>query len=300
MRELVAYARSRPLPCHISSATNGFWSRAVADWLLENLDEVSLSLDGVAAVQNRQRPAANGAPTFDSALEAAKAMDSRKFAYGIRLTVTDESIEDLPAGIDLLCRETACPVFQVEPAFAHGRAARDAEAMTARERFAQAFMRAYEIGAGQGRHVYYSGARPWLASARFCQALDKALVVTPDGDLTACYEVCGPTHPLAGRFLFGVFSRDGVQLRDGLRQALLERIGQRRSLCAKCVCYWHCAGDCPSKTLAPDSAADLEFGERCELNRTLTRDLLIRFIEAGEGVWVARERLRTLADENWT
>lgn len=299
MRELVRHARSRSLPCHVSLATNGVWSQTVTSWALANIDEVSLSVDGLPGVQNRQRPTANGAPTFDAVLGAAKRMDAQKLPYGIRMTVTDESIEELPAGVDLLCRETGCPVFQVEPAFAHGRAARDAEALTAHERFADAFLQAYEIGASRGRHVYYSGARPWIASARFCQALDKALVVTPAGELTACYEICSSKHPLAGRFMFGTFNADGPQLRDGIRQGLLRSIAERRSHCSGCLCYWHCAGDCPSKALSPDAAQDLNFGARCELNRKITRDLLVRFIEAGKGVWSGREKLRTLADEPW-
>ena len=300
LRAFVAHARSRSLPCHISAATNGLWSDETRDWLLANLDELSLSLDGTAAVQNRQRPSANGAPTFDAALAAATAMDLRKRAYGIRLTVTDESIGELAAGIGMLCRETECPVFQIEPAFAHGRASRDGKSLTAHERFARAFLESYDEGLRHGRHVYYSGSRPWLASSRFCQALDKALVVTPEGLLTACYEVCGREHPLAGRFLFGHLDlKAGVCLQDGNRARLLEIIAQRRGLCTHCISFWHCAGDCPSKTITPGGEGDLCFGPRCELNRRITRDLLLRLVEAGGGIWTGDRKLRLLSEQEW-
>jgi uncharacterized protein len=298
MRELVRFARSRPLPCNVSNATNGIWADEVRDWIFENIDEVSLSLDGTAAVQNFQRPLANFGPTFEPVLNAALQMDRHRRSYGIRLTVTDRSIEELPAGIEMLCNETRCPVFQIEPAFAHGRASRDSKALTAHQRFAEYFLEAYEVGLRHDRHVYYSGARPWLASSRFCRALDQALVVTPDGMLTACYEVSGRSHPLANRFHFGNMTEpEGWQINDSVRIGLLEKIEQRRSLCSECLCFWHCAGDCPSKTMSPDGLEDLNFGKRCELNRSITQGLLLRLIESGGGVWRAGSGMPSLSGD---
>jgi uncharacterized protein len=298
MRALVEHARAMSLQCRISTASNGCWSQRDEDWLLDNIDEVSLSLDGAEAVQNRQRPFADGSSSFGRALAAAQTLDRRRVAYGIRLTVTDEAIEELPAGLERLCRETACQVFQVEPAFPHGRARHDDRALTRHERFARAFFKGVDVAEAHRRHVYYSGARPWLSTARFCQAIDSAMVVTPEGALTACYEVCGPDHPLVSRFSFGTIDQDGARFHEASRRAFIERIDDRRRACSTCFCCWHCAGDCPSKTLTPDGAADLAFGDRCQLNRTITRQLLLRWVEAGGGMWRGdSEPLRRLLPE---
>lgn len=284
MRELVAYARARELPCRVSLTTNGCWGGGAA-WLLDNVDEVSLSLDGLEEVQNRQRPGADGGASFDRALATADELERRGIPYGIRLTVTDESIDCLAAGMAMLCARTNCQVFQVEPAFSHGRASANGTALSRVRRFGEAFLAAWETGAASGRHVYYSGARPWVSTRRFCLAMDKALVVTPEGYLTSCYEVCAPEHPLAGRFLFGTASGDGGWSVDlAARQWMAGRMEERRRGCEGCFCYWSCAGDCPSK-----AAGNGQTSERCELNRFITQGLLVRYMAAGGGLWIGDE-----------
>ena len=128
-KELVKYARLQELPCQISVASNGYWGRQQRKWILDHLDQVSLSFDGLQVLQDRQRPLASGKGTFPKVMETIQEMDKRKFSYGIRLTVTDEGIDQLAPSIEFLCRESDCRTFQVEPAFNHGRARRDNQAL---------------------------------------------------------------------------------------------------------------------------------------------------------------------------
>jgi uncharacterized protein len=285
-RRLVAHARQKPLPCRISVASNGYWSRSERDWILDHLDEVSLSFDGSPALQNRQRPLSSGKASFARVMASIRAMDLRNFPYGIRMTVTDAGIEALPEAVAFLCQETNCGTIQIEPAFDHGRAQRADLALCQNERFADAFLIAHDIAAAKGRHAYYSGARPWVVTDRFCRAIDRALIVAPDGGLTACYEVYGREHSLAPRFFFGTLDANtGIQMASATRAQLQEQIAERRGLCEGCFCYWHCAGDCPPKTLSLSGNGHRRFGARCDLNRLITRELLLRNIAAGQGVW---------------
>lgn len=288
LRQLVEYARGLAIPCHVTMTTNGCWPDADREWLLDHLDSVSLSCDGIAEIQNAQRPAAGGGESFDAVLKTIRSLDARRIAYGIRLTVTDGSVDSLVRSVDFLCRETACGVFQVEPAFAQGRAERSGTALADGMRFASAVVEAYDVAVAAKRDLYYSGARPWVVTSRFCGALDRALVVTPDGDLTACYEVCGREHPLASAFVIGEAAAGGASIDEERRVRLDRRIGRRRSLCEGCFCYWHCAGDCPAKTLGTDGEDD-RFAMRCDVNRFVTRELLLRRIAASGGVWCGGE-----------
>jgi uncharacterized protein len=284
--KLVNYAKGKDLRCELTVATNGYWTDGERDWILDNLTSISLSLDGNSKVHDRQRPLASGQATHENIMKTVREMDRRGFPYGIRLTVTDESIASLPESIDFLCRETACKTFQVEPAFDHGRAQRDGTALSQDDSFAAAFMEAYDIAASSGSHLYYSGARPWVVTPCFCQALDKALIVAPDGLVTSCYEVYSSKHRLAGDFFFGSLSEKGNLVVDHeVRKALRAKIEERRISCRGCFCYWHCAGDCPSKTLTPGKDGHLRFGRRCDLNRRITEKLLAHYISDAGGVW---------------
>ena len=285
-RRLVHYARGKGLPCEITVATNGYWGEDERDWILNNINSVSLSFDGIREIHDRQRPLASGAGTHRVILTLIREMDRRSFPYGIRLTVTDGSIDQLPESIDFLCRETSCGTFHVEPAFAHGRALLNGSALSEDPRFASVFLEAYDIAASYGRHCYYSGARPWAITSCFCQAFDKALILTHDSLVTSCYEIYSRRHPLASDFFFGSLLKDGsLDMNPWVRKILYEKIRTRRSLCVDCFCYWHCAGDCPSKTFTPEKDAHLSFGNRCDLNRTITARLLARYISDAGGIW---------------
>lgn len=277
--KLVAFARSKPLPCRINLTTNGFWSETYRNWILDHVDEISLSFDGLPQIQNRQRPLCSGKPTYQVLMETIRQLDKRSFSYGIRMTVTDESIGLLPPNMKFLCSESACRTFQVEPSFNHGRAYQRKLELKDHERFAHAFLEAHDLAKSEGRHVYYSGARPWVITDRFCQAPEKALIVGADGILTSCYEVFGQNHELSMRFVYGkLFKNGNMTLLPGKRKDLLSKIQERRNLCKNCFCFWHCAGDCPSKTITRQDKGHLLFGPRCELNRMITKELILRNI----------------------
>ncbi len=286
MKQLINYARKKEVPCHANLTTNGCWSAADREWILNNFDDVSLSFDGLREIQDRQRPLASGRGTYDLVMASITAMDQRQLSYGIRMTVTEDSVDQLPENMKFLCSSTDCRVFQVEPASNHGRAMQGHNALTQYDRFARAFLKAYDIAVAAGRHMYYSGARPWVITPRFCQAPENALIVGTDGFLTACYEVCSRDHELAGLFCFGDISENGIMsVHEKTRQALFEKIEQRKKQCRDCFCFWHCAGDCPSKTMTADGRGHLRFDRRCDLNRHITRELIIRNITNGNGIW---------------
>ena len=292
---LAAHAREQPLPAHVTVASNGHWTRATRQKVLEAVDSVSLSLDGIASVQNRQRPTVRGRSSFNRVWATVGEMDRGQTPYGIRLTVTADSVGQLEESIDFLCRQSGCPTFQVEPAFDHGRARQGGLAWPRREEFSTAFLAAWEIARKAGRHLYYSGARPWLLTSRFCLAPEKALILCHDGGLSACYEVWSSRHSLAGQFRVGKMGHEGrLQVDHQARREFLAKVAQRRAGCVDCFCYWHCAGDCPSKYFTPQGQGKGRSRERCQLNQELTKELLVRYMAESGGIWQGEQSISPL------
>ena len=48
LEEAVRYARQKPLPASISITSNAIWSKKQCEWIIHNLDGVSVSMDGAA------------------------------------------------------------------------------------------------------------------------------------------------------------------------------------------------------------------------------------------------------------
>jgi uncharacterized protein len=286
LSELACYARRKPLPCTISLTSNGVWTATRRKEILDLApSNVSLSLDGIAAVQDRQRPTLAGRGSFESVWATLRELEEHGIRYGLRASVTDCSINQLSESIEYFCRNTRAATFQVEPVFGYGRALQTSSRLLDTTAFVDAFLDAYDIAQFYGKHLYYSAARPWLLTARFCTAVDNALIVSTDGGLTPCYEVFGRTHPLAEQLFFGHIDSRGLTIDQATRRKLYDQIESRRRKCRSCFCFYHCAGDCIAKVLSHGEDGHLKFGPRCSINRSITKELILRNVERAGGVW---------------
>lgn len=286
MQQLTAYAKGKDKNCSVELTSNGLWDEDKTSWIISNIDNLTLSFDGIKEVQDHQRPLANGEGSFDTVMKNILRLDKASLPYGIRLTATQDSITRLKESISFLCSNTRCRTFQVEPAFNTGRAFNNNQSIEDSGLFVKHFLEAYDVALENNRYLYYSGARPWLKTSAFCGAHEKALVVTPEGLLSSCYEISGSTHPLSEVFHFGKISDSGeLDIDFSKRSAFHNKITERKVFCKECFCYSHCAGDCPAKTILPGSFDNTIFSDRCEANREITKELLIRYLLENNGIY---------------
>lgn len=277
------YARSLDPKCPISVTTNAVWEKDFREQALELLTEISISFDGNEVTQNRQRPDKQGRATFHRVMETIREIDNRKIRYGIRMTVTKESLPELYNNFVFLCENTSCKSVQVEPVYNQGRAMGSGVTLDDTGAFVEEFMKACEYGRARKVILYYSGARPHLRTINFCKATSDALIVTADGELTACFEVYDRSHDLAEDFIIGKLDPDlGIILYPGRREALLNKIENNRDICDGCFCFYHCAGDCPPKAFMAKKSNDLF---RCSVTRELTREMIFERIAEAGGIW---------------
>lgn len=276
----VKHAEEQGLKLHISMATNGIWNDRQRRFILEHFHGISLSFDGLKDIQDAQRPLASGRSSFEAVMETVSALDEAEFSYGIRVTTTMSSLSRLPENIDFLCQATRSPIFQVEPWFGvnRGEYADPSEAQAAS--FAEAFLKAYTVAVNHGRTLFYSGARPMVLASTFCRAAEEALVATPEGDLVACFETHGRSHPLLSQLKIGHATPDEVAVDPQRLRAWVEKRRQQRAECEGCFCYWHCGGDCTSRCLASPRKSR----GRCLTNRAITQELLAWQIAEGGGL----------------
>jgi len=278
----VAYAKGKDRPCRFSLATNGVWTSSQRDFILENVHNVTLSFDGVREVHDLQRPRADGRGSFDAVMETMATLDASTVHYGVRMTATPGTFHLLPASVGLLCRQTRCPTFQVEPCYSPTRGEHRDPSPEEALAFARAFRAALAVARAAERQLSYSGARPWAITAAFCEAPETALVVTPEGDVVTCYETYDRRHPLISRFTIGRVAEQGVSVDMSKLRSFASMQAARRTSCEGCFSYWHCGGDCATRCLSSPG----ENRGRCIANREINRHLLAACVETGGGVWM--------------
>jgi len=292
------YARELDPSCPVSVTTNAVWDEEFREKALSFLSEISISFDGNEITQNRQRPDKHGKGTFSRVMKTIREIERRKIPYGIRMTVTKESLPELKANVEFMCKNTECRSFQVEAVYNQGRAIGSELTIDDIRSFTDTYMDVSQYANEMGKNLHYSAARPHLITNTFCTATSNALIVTSDGELTACYEVFDRSHILAEDFIIGrIDINEGIVLYPDKRKYLLEKINDNRIACKDCFCYYHCAGDCPPKSFISRLNND-QF--RCEITRIITRELIIDLIAENDGFWKGgfQQRKNAICSQN--
>lgn len=285
-------AKEKGLGVYGSMATNGVLTAAQRDWVIRNFKGVNVSMDGLAQVQDRQRPRPGGLPSSGAVNQTLHAFDAAGYPYGVRLTVTADSVDQLPAGIAGLLEHHRPRYIQVEPVYLLGRG-RQASLAVDPAAFISAYRQAAAIARQAGVDFYFSAVRLDTLIDRFCQSCGEGFSLTPQGLVSACYEVPGPEVEFAPHFLFGHF--DEFQNRyvfEDEKLALLRRHNVRLiPWCRNCFVKWHCAGDCLYKSQHARRDGEFAGDPRCEITRALTLDqILARIRENGGIFWAGDNR----------
>jgi uncharacterized protein len=282
MKALVAYAREKPMPTEVSLTSNGVWSKQQTQWIMAYIDSVGISMDGSPQTQDSQRPMASGRASSPWVMETLRELEANHRPFRLRLTAMppfDRLVDD----IRFLCENTQCQRMQVEAAFTTQRGAGYHYRLEEGMQFLQAFFAAQRLAEQYGRKLHCVGSDVGKITAVPCGSPFHSLIVTPQDNLVACFEVTDDSHPLAELATIGRITPQGVEIDEGARSRLREKLVERRASCRDCFCYWSCAGGCLPRALSPGPAGHLEHGVHCELKRTLLREMLLRHIAARSG-----------------
>ncbi|MFL5383269.1 MAG: radical SAM protein [Longimicrobiaceae bacterium] len=268
------------------SATNGYLNDAQIDWMVANLDGASLSFDGLPELHDANRPTTTGEGSSTRILHAIRRFDEAGFSYGIRVTVTHDQIALLPESIEFICRSSRAPRIQVEPAYQLGRW-QNAPSAETRE-FIAAYREAQARAHRLGRELTYSAARLDTLTNHFCGVTQDSFCLSPDGNVSGCYENFSEQNAWAGTFFYGRPDRErgGYRFDLPVLNQLRGQTVENRAYCRGCFARWHCAGDCYHKALTVNGTGEFAGSDRCHITRELTRDqILARIARAGGLFW---------------
>jgi uncharacterized protein len=287
MTESLEYARR--VACRLGlivkaySATNGVMTDAQLDWVVANLDGLSVSFDGLPAAHDRHRLTVLGQGSSDRVERSLRRFDAAGFPYGVRVTVTADQISRLSDSIRHICSNFNARRVQVEPAYQLGRwnAAPSAETVG----FIEAFRAAERVAREYGRSLFYSAARVGALTSHFCGITQDSFALSPDGNVSACYEVFSEENPLSSSFFYGRPAGAGYEFNLPVLNNLRRQAVQYREFCSGCFAKWTCAGDCYHKSLTVNGPGEFAGSDRCHITRELTKDQILANIAGSGGVF---------------
>ncbi len=276
IQELCRYTRETEewigVKSRLTIATNGVLNDAQLDWLIAWFDSINISFDGTEALQNRQRPMADGSPSFPLVDRTLRRLNDAGKDFGIRATLTAGGVDLLPEiAAFVLERYPRCNPLHVEPAWEAGRGLITGERTPEADAFVKRFLEAEAILQGK-MPLVFSAARQDHLDLAFCGVCRNAFVVTAEGKVTACYEVCEDSDPRGSRYIYGDY--DAEQKRFVMDEEKLSQLRRLRvdnmPYCGDCFCKYHCCGDCAAKLLGNRPPEEQSGSLRCAITRTLT------------------------------
>ena len=290
MTSSLVYARERAdqlgLSVNISAATNAVLRDEQIRWIISNLDGLTVSFDGLPEINDANRVTALGKGSSPRIISTLKQLDSAHFPYGIRVTVTREHIPYLADSVEFISANFKPELIQVEPAYQVGRwtGAPSAETQEFIDAFREAQLRAKIFD----MQISYSAARVDTLTNHFCGVSQDAFSLSPDGNVSGCYEVFSEDNSLSNMFFYGKPDpqTNGYQWDSSVLGNLRKQAVQHKPFCKGCFAKWHCAGDCYHRSLAVDGDGEFVGSERCHITRELTKDQILEKIRSSGGmVW---------------
>jgi uncharacterized protein len=289
MTESLDYAREKAtelgLEVRAGLATNGVMSDAQIEWTMANLESVSVSFDGLPSAHDKHRLTVLGQGSSHLVMRTLRRFDEAGFPYGLRVTVTRDQIPNLPDSVEFICANFHPSRIQVEPSYQLGRWANAPTAET--EEFIAAYREAQARARSYGKEIFFSAARLGVLTNHFCGVTQDTFALSPDGNVSACYEVFSEDNVWAKTFFYGRpeaanghYKFDLPVLNNLRAQAV-----QNREFCRGCFAKWSCAGDCYHKALTVNGGAEFQGSDRCHITRELTKDQILEKIAASGGLF---------------
>jgi uncharacterized protein len=275
-----------PIPLvHAASGTNGMLNDAQIDWITEHLNSVSLSFDGLPSAQDRHRVTVAGKGSSDRVMRTMRRFDDAGFRYGLRMTVTVDQIPHLSDSIAFICGNFKVGRIKVEPSYKLGRWTEAPAAETAA--FIEAYRAARQVAASFGREVVYSAARLELLTNHFCGITQDSFSLSPDGNVSACYENFSEENVWAKTFFYGQPDPEtgGYKFDLDVLQNLRNQTVDHQPYCEGCFPKWHCAGDCHHKALTINGTGEFNGSDRCHITREITKDQILERIAGSGGLF---------------
>jgi uncharacterized protein len=254
-----ASAKKNNVGIQVATITNGQIDPEHYEWFRNNIDEVTLSMDGPPEIQNAQRPTATGEDSFDKTWAFLTNMDALDMNIsGIRVTVTAATLNRMAEIATFFWDNLRKPYnMQFEPVYfsAVGRQnTKMPEALEFVEQFRRVEDMAYQRHLHGLRHgTVSSAARPLqIRTGSYCDSLEgKGLFVTPEGYLSICSEVSVPTDPRKDDYFVGKYDPSTKRFHVPEQGAANIRKGVPW-WCRGCFAQFSCRGGCEPRSQNSD------------------------------------------------
>jgi radical SAM protein with 4Fe4S-binding SPASM domain len=254
-----ASARRNNIGVLVATITNGQVDEERHEWFRENLDEISISMDGPPDIQNEQRPTFAGEDSFEKTWKFVSKMDALNANIkALRVTVTAQTVNRMEEIVNFFWDnlKKAYPV-QFEPVY-FSEVGRQNATMPLAGDFVREFSRVEAMARRRHdmglRHAAVGTATKPLTirASAYCDSLEgRGLFVTPDGYLSLCSEISVASDPRKDDYFVGKYESSTKRFEISEDGPSKIRCGPPW-WCRGCFAQFSCRGGCEPRSQNPD------------------------------------------------
>ena len=226
---------------HIIITTNGVCNSETLNFLIANTDLITVSYDGMPAVQNRNRICKSGIPSDQMVSDTLRYIDNHNDPYVIRTTVGEKDYIHLNEMFDYIRQNyNHVQTWHIEPIYKIGRGK---ECETVPKLFAEYYLNLLEYSKNKEYNFQIDNtAFSDAINTSMCDSLKgQSLWLNAFGQLYGC-----ATQNDFEKFGLGTVSDEGTKLLDvKADNTMLNYQEAKLKKCSECYALAHCGGGCP-------------------------------------------------------
>lgn len=260
-------AKDNNIKAFFRAGTNGVFNPIQREWIKNNINQLTVSLDGPEDIQNMQRPLANGKGSFKAVMKTIEYFRKNNVDFSLRPTISELSVRRMPEIVDFFV-SLGLKEIHLEPLYECGRCATtDTKAPDPMD-FANYMIKAKERGKELGVKVMHGCSDLYRTTTFFCGVTIPSFNITPEGDISACFEVTRRDDPRKNEFFYGTIENNKLKFNyDKIKQLQSRRLKNLPG-CNNCITAYHCGGDCAAKAADfSGTMMDTSKNTMCEANR---------------------------------
>lgn len=279
IKEVVEYCKSLKnnvsFSYHIT--TNGVTNENVRDFLIENKIWITISSDGANDIQDTNRPLKLGWWSSTYLEKSIKYLISKNKIFKIRVTITNETVDKMVDTVEYF-HKLWCQIIHIEPMNTSWRWDKLTPPTPAAfiKNFSLCLDYAKDKNMKLVNSTYLNLATP---SYHYCwSAVWDKVILTPDGTLSACFEVQSKNEKWWE--LFCIWEQtENWELNYKLKnqEKLSELSVDSFKQCTNCFAKYICSGWCPVRNFK--QWLDGEEFKQCAFKKWILYEILKRIVE---------------------
>jgi len=275
-----ALAARHGLEPYVDASTSGVFDPGFCDFVGDYFNGIAVSLDGPPEVHDRVRARSGGQPTFEDVDRTILRLSEMPVELCLRICVTEQSVGELEDIVRWMIGRYSPSTVNIEPLTPGVESARAGLKPPDPYLFAAHCVAACKVEDETGVSVVYAAAERERPRVSFCPLGADAVIVSPNGRMSACYLPPQDWQAHGLDLDLGCIDQRGAVEIDEDAVERVRKVPLEKPRCVRCFCQWTCAGGCHVNETHP--GCGLDYTPFCVQTRLVTACLLLRDAGCGD------------------